>query len=101
MKVIFSKATAKNKKMKAVFYKKKDGKMKKVKTVQFGQYGAPDYTITKDKEQRARYIKRHTNSKENHNNPMTAGSCSRWILWGDSTSKQTNIRAFKKRFGLD
>ena len=40
MKVIFSTATAKGKKMKAVFYKKKDGKMKKIKTVQFGQNGA-------------------------------------------------------------
>ena len=61
VKVIFGKATAKNKKMKAVFY---DGD-KKIKTVQFGQLGADDYTLTKDKEQRARYIKRHTNSREN------------------------------------
>ena len=101
MKVIFSTATAKGKKMKAVFYKKKDGKMKKIKTVQFGQNGAPDYTITGDKKQRERYIKRHTNSREQHDNPMTAASLSRWVLWGDSKSKQANIRAFKKRFGLD
>ena len=101
MKVIFSTATAKGKKMKAVFYKKKDGKLKKIKTVQFGAAGMDDYTITKDKEQRARYRKRHTNSRENHDNPMTAGSLSYHILWGDSTSRSRNISAFKKRFGLD
>ena len=100
MKVIFSKATAKGKKMKAVFYKKTDGKLKKIKTVQFGSAGMDDYTITKDKKQRARYIKRHTNGKENHNNPMTAGSLSYHILWGPSTSRSRNISAFKKRFGL-
>jgi len=31
---------------------------------------------------------------------MTAGSLSRWILWGDSTSLETNIRSFKQRFNL-
>ena len=101
MKVEFSQATAKNKKMKAVFYEKdKDGKMKKKKTIQFGAKGMDDYTITKNKEQRARYRKRHTNSREDHNNPMTAGSLSFHILWGSSKSKQANIRAFKRKFNL-
>ena len=49
MKVIFSTATAKGKKMKAVFYKKTDGKLKKIKTVQFGAAGMDDFTIKKDK----------------------------------------------------
>ena len=101
MKVIFSAATAKGKKMKAVFYNKKDGKMKKIKTVQFGSAGMDDYTIKGDKKQRARYRKRHTNARENHDNPMTAGSLSYHILWGSSTSTSRNISAFKKRFGLD
>jgi len=101
MKVEFSQATAKGKKMKAVFYEKdKNGKMKKKKTIQFGAKGYTDYLISKDKERRARYIKRHTNSRENHNNPMSAGSLSRHILWGSSTSKQANIRSFKKKFNL-
>jgi hypothetical protein len=31
---------------------------------------------------------------------MTAGSLSKWILWGASTSIRENIRDFKKRFNL-
>ncbi len=101
MKVVFSKGTAKGKKMKAIFYNKdKDGKMKKIKTIQFGATGYLDYTIGGTKEQRERYRKRHTNNKENHSNPMTAGTLSFFILWGESTSKTVNIKNFKKRFKL-
>jgi len=99
MKVIFSQATAKGKKMKATFFEKKDGKLKKRKTISFGSAGMSDYTINKDKARRQRYLDRHR-KRENWNNPMTAGSLSKWILWGESTSKQANIRAFKKRFNL-
>jgi hypothetical protein len=95
-KVIIGKATAKNKKLKAVFY---DTKGKKVKTVQFGQLGADDYTKTRDKEQRSRYIERHR-QRENWDSYMTAGSLSRWILWGDSTSLKTNISKYKRKFNL-
>jgi len=100
MKVVFSTATAKGKKMKATFFEKgKDGKMKKKKTIQFGSAGMSDYTINKDKERRKRYLDRHR-KRENWNNPMSAGALSKFILWGDSTSKQSNIRAFKRRFNL-
>ena len=75
MKVVFSKSSNAKKKMTAIFYEKgKDGKLKKKKTTHFGAKGYDDYTITKNKEQRARYIKRHTNARENHNNYMSAGS---------------------------
>jgi len=101
MKVIFSQAKQKGKKMQAVFFEKgKDGKMKKKKTVAFGAKNYLDFTSGATKEQRDRYRKRHTNSRENHNNPMTAGSLSFFVLWGSSKSKQANIRAFKKRFNL-
>tara|TARA_R110000823_G_C15861785_1_gene493248 strand:+ start:325 stop:633 length:309 start_codon:yes stop_codon:yes gene_type:complete len=101
VKVIFSQAKQKGKKMQAVFFEKgKDGKMKKKKTVAFGSAGMSDYTINKDKARRQRYLDRHR-KRENWNNPMSAGSLSKWILWGDSTSKQANIRAFKKRFNLN
>ena len=69
------------------------------KTVHFGAKGMDDYTITKDKEQRERYRTRHANN-ENWNNPMTAGALSRWVLWGDSTSRATNISNYKKKFNL-
>ena len=57
-----------------------------------------DYTITKDKEQRKRYLDRHR-KRENWNDYMSAGSLSRWILWGDS-SLATNIKAYKKKYKL-
>ena len=69
------------------------------KTIHFGSYGMDDYTITKDKEQRERYITRHR-ANEDWNKPDSAGALSRWILWGDSTSIHKNIADFKKRFGL-
>jgi glycine cleavage system aminomethyltransferase T len=101
MKVIITNSEKPLKKLKAIFTRDNG----KTKTIHFGAVkpnGHPydDYTITKDKEQRARYIARHAD-KEDFNNPMTAGSLSRYVLWGDSTSKATNIREFKKRFNLN
>ena len=97
VKVIIKTATQKGKKLQAIFYENN----KKIKTTAFGAKGYLDYTSGATKEQRERYIKRHTNSKENHNNPMTAGSLSFYILWGNSTSKAINIKAFKKKFNLN
>ena len=96
VKVVFSRSTNGKKKMTAIFYK--DGK--KIKTTHFGQKGADDYTKTKDKKQRTRYINRHTNSRESHSAYKSAGSLSRYILWGGSTSIQANIRSYKNRFNL-
>lgn len=56
-----------------------------------------DYTITKDKDQRDRYLKRHR-ANESWNDPRSAGALSRYILWGDSTSIQANISDYKRRF---
>jgi hypothetical protein len=100
MKVIITESEKPLKKLKAVFTRDNG----RTKTIHFGAIranGQPydDYTITRNKEQRARYINRHAD-KEDFNNPMTAGSLSRFILWGDSTSKNTNIREFKKKFNL-
>ncbi len=100
VKVVIKQSTNAKKKLMAIFYEKKDGKDKKIKTVHFGQKNADDYTKTHNKEQRARYIKRHTNARENHSNYKSAGSLSRYILWGSSTSRSANISAYKKRFGL-
>ena len=69
------------------------------KTVHFGQAGAPDYTITKDKEQRERYLARHA-ARENWNDPVTAGALSKWILWGSSTNLKTNIQKYKEHFNI-
>lgn len=65
--------------------------------VDFGAKGYPDYTTTGDKERRARYLTRHRGN-ESWNNPRSAGSLSRYLLWGDSTSLQENLAAFKRKF---
>jgi hypothetical protein len=87
-------STKADKKMMAMF--ENNGR---TKTIHFGSKGMDDYTITKDREQRERYIARHQ-ANEDWNKPDTAGALSRWILWGDSTSIHKNIADFKKRFGL-
>ena len=65
----------------------------------FGAKGYEDYTISKNKLRRANYLARHRTT-ENWNKPKTAGALSRWLLWGDSTSLQTNLTAFRRRFSL-
>jgi len=90
--VVIKKSNKPQKKMMAIFTLENGRK----KTTHFGQAGAPDYTITKDKAQRARYIKRHRKN-ENWNNPVSAGALSRWILW-EKESKAASITDYKKRF---
>ena len=83
------------KKMMATFKNKKTGREK---TTHFGQAGADDYTLTKDKDQRARYRTRHQKDLKT-NDKTRAGYLSYYILWGNSTSKAENIKNYKSRFG--
>jgi hypothetical protein len=71
----------------------------KTKTTKFGAKGMDDYTKTKDKEQRARYLERHSRN-ENWSDPTSAGSLSKHLLWGESTSMMANLRAFRNKFNL-
>ena len=68
----------------------------RTKVVSFGQKGADDYTKTHDTEQRARYLKRHSNT-ENWYKKDSPGALSRWILWGESTSLMKNIQNYKNK----
>ena len=70
------------------------------KIIPFGAAGYSDYTINKDKRRRQMYIDRHRRLGEDWGNPITAGSLSRWILWGDSTNIDENIKNFKRKFKL-
>jgi len=88
-------STKPDKKKMAIFYE--DGK--KIKTVHFGASGMDDYTKTKDKEQRKRYRQRHEKDLKTKD-PMKAGYLSYYILWGNSTSLDENIKDYKKRFGF-
>lgn len=99
IKVKITKSYKKEKKLKAVFtYPSAEGK-EKTKTTHFGQSGADDYTLTKDKEARERYRKRH--KKDLKTNDFTrAGYLSYYVLWGDSSNLKTAIKDYKKRFKL-
>jgi len=83
------------KKMMAIFLNEETNRKK---TIHFGQAGANDFTITRDKEAKNRYIDRHA-LKENWHDPTTAGALSRWVLW-NKESKYASIIDYKKRFNL-
>jgi hypothetical protein len=69
------------------------------KNVHFGSAGMDDYTIARDKEQRERYRTRHKKDLETKD-PRRAGYLSYYLLWGDSTSLETNIKEYKRKFNL-
>jgi hypothetical protein len=94
-RVDVSRSTNKEKKLMAVF-EDKDGK--KIKTTHFGARGMSDYTKHGDKERMKRYNNRHRKN-ENWNQPMTAGSLSKYILW-NTPSLQGSFKDYKRRFGL-
>lgn len=95
MKLIsISPSTKADKKLMAVF--DNDGHKK---TTHFGAKGMDDYTLTHSKEQRDRYRQRHAKDLKT-SDPTKAGYLSYYILWGDSTSRATNISNYKKRFNL-
>ena len=91
-KVIIKKSTNPKKKYMAVFYENN----KKIKTTHFGCTGMSDYTKHKDKARKQRYMNRHK-SRENWENPISAGSLSRYILWNKPTLR-ASINDYKRRF---
>tara|TARA_R110000824_G_scaffold88636_1_gene217865 strand:- start:495 stop:791 length:297 start_codon:yes stop_codon:yes gene_type:complete len=93
--LIVKKSDRAGKKLMAVFIRPNG----RTKTTHFGQAGADDYTLTKDTEQRKRYRDRHQKDLETKD-PTRAGYLSYHILWGSSTSRQQNIKNYKKRFGF-
>lgn len=93
--VVVKKSSKPEKKLMAIFTLDSGRK----KTTHFGSAGMDDYTKTRDKEQRQRYLKRHRRN-ENWDSPMTAGSLAKHILWGASTSRKENILSFKRKFNL-
>lgn len=95
-KVVIKASDRSGKKMMATFSSKDKGR---TKTIYFGSAGMDDYTKTRDKAQRKRYLERHRR-RENWSVPDTAGSLAKHILWGSSTSRRDNISSFKRKFGL-
>lgn len=70
----------------------------RTKTVHFGAKNYSDFTLHKDEARKNRYLARHK-SNENWENPTSAGSLSRYILWNKKTL-QASINDYKKRFRL-
>ena len=91
-KVVIKKSTNSKKKYMAIFYE--NGKKKK--TTHFGCAGMSDFTKHKDEARKQRYMNRHK-SREDWQNPMSAGALSRWILW-NKPSLRGSINDFKQRF---
>jgi len=85
-----------DKKLKATFLNEET---KRKKTVHFGASGMDDFTISHDKEQRERYRTRHAKDLTT-GDPTRAGYLSYHVLWGNSTSRATNIAEYKKKFNL-
>ena len=84
-------STRKDKKLMATFA---NGKV-----VHFGAKGSKTYLDHGDKAKREAYLARHI-VNENWTDPYSAGSLSRWLLWGDSTSLEANHQAFMRRFNV-
>jgi hypothetical protein len=93
------KGTAKNKKWKAIFSHYVDGKLKIIKTTQFGDDRYEDYTQHKNKDRREAYRKRHRKDLDK-GNYMSAGWLAYNLLWGESTSLNINIKNYKNKFKL-
>ena len=94
IKVKIKKSTKPEKKLMAIFTMDNG----RTRTTHFGASGMTDYTKTRDKERKQRYLKRHRRN-ESWDAPMTAGALSRWILW-NKESKVASINDFKRRFNL-
>ena len=67
------------------------------KVVHFGQRGSQTYIDHGDERKRTAYLARHL-SRENWDDPYSAGALSRWLLWGDSKSLDVNHDTFMRRF---
>ena len=96
MKLLSVKPSTKSDKKYMATFQNENGR---TKVTHFGQATADDYTKTHDKAQRERYRTRHKKDLET-GDATKAGFLSYYLLWGESTSLQTNLAAYKKRFNL-
>lgn len=64
----------------------------------FGASGYEDYTTHKDPERKKKYIQRHQ-TRENWNDPNSAGFWSRWYLWNLET-KEASLKDIRTRFKI-
>jgi len=72
----------------------KDGKK-----INFGSKGANTFIDKASEKTKDAYLARHK-VNEDWSNPKTAGSLSRYILWGPTKSVSQNLKLFKKKFNV-
>jgi hypothetical protein len=93
--LIIKKSKNKKKKFDAILSDDKGNK----KVIPFGAAGYSDFILSGgDKKKREAYLKRH--SKNEDWTKINPASLSRYILWGNSSNMETNIKDFMKRFNL-
>jgi len=79
------------------YYNNKTGN---INTIHFGAAGMDDYTITKNLNQKNRYIKRHQSREDwTINGIYTAGFFSRFLLW-NLPNLDDSIENTEKRFNI-
>jgi hypothetical protein len=69
------------------------------KKVYFGAAGMSDFTINKDEDRKARYLKRHRGMGEDYTNIYTPGALSKFLLWNKKTIS-ASIKDTNERFGV-
>jgi hypothetical protein len=70
-------------------------------TTHFGDPTATTYVDSASAEKKKAYLARHSKSPgQDWSKPTTAGSLSRYLLWGPHKSLRENIKVFKKKFNL-
>ena len=94
MRAIFSKSSKDDKKMTAEFYDKD----KKVKTTHFGSANGSSFIDHKDEKKKDAWIARHK-VRGNFNDPTSASSLSKHILWNKKSVKES-IADYKSKFNL-
>ena len=68
------------------------------KNINFGDSAYQDYTQTNDLHRKEMYLDRHK-TRENWDDPLTAGFWSRWLLW-NKKSISKSVKDIKKRFNI-
>jgi hypothetical protein len=66
------------------------------KKTRFGQAGADDFTLTKNEEQKKRYLARHQKDLRT-NDPRRAGYLSYYVLWNKPTI-EASVKDFNEKF---
>lgn len=94
-KVVIRKSTRAEKKLMAIFTDCSNGRQK---TRHFGSVGYSDYTIHRDPARKQRYLARHRKN-EHWDDPYSAGSLSRWLLWNKPTLS-ASIADYKRIFNF-